>query len=272
MTHHKWDNPGAFLRWAQKDEESAGAASPRSATDAAAQSISRVTFIIFDCPPDFVRRTIDSLRTRGAWKRPARQPVWLLAEFLRCWHQTVDEAAWSITGLANEVEQITFQEAAVLPDLYFDLTEGSEKEKKEKGKEKKDPSSATQLPLLKAHIVAKNGIYSLEALDSALRCVGKVVDYYKGIQSRSGSGSSPGGNKEDDEIHKSLAYTAELFQSTRYRIISVENRMKNVINLVSFFPCFWRQPYPLFHTQQPPTYLTYTLSLNPPSSAPFIHL
>ena len=240
ITHHKWENPGVFLRWAQDDEETAGAASPRSAADAAARSISRVTFIIFDCPPNFVRRTISSLRTSGAWKRPAQQPIWLLAEFLRCWHQTVDEAAWSITGLANEVEQITFQEAAKLPDLYLDLTKESEKEK-EKGKGK-DPSSAAQLPLLKAHIVAKNGIYSLEALDSALKCVGKVVDYYKGIQSTSGSGSSPCGNRDDDEIRKSLAYTTELFQSTRYRIISVDNRMKNVINLVSIYFIFLLLP------------------------------
>jgi len=188
-------------------KEATGIEGARSSTEVPAWSASRVTFIIFDSPPHFVRRTLDSLRARGAWRVPTREPLWLLAEFLRCWHQTVDEAAWSITKLANEVEQTTFQEAAKLPDPT------------------EEPF--TPLPLFKAHVVAKNGIYSLEALDSALKCIDKAVDYHNDVQPRS---------PDWDDVHKSLLYTTDLFHSTRYRINSVNDRMKNVINLVSTAP------------------------------------
>ncbi|KAH6854674.1 hypothetical protein B0I37DRAFT_36799 [Chaetomium sp. MPI-CAGE-AT-0009] len=129
--------------------------------------------------------------------------MWLLAEFLRCWHQTVDTAAWGITDLANQVEQTTFQEAAKLLDAMEE--------------------QAKPLPLFKAHVVAKNAIYNLEALDSTLRCLEKSIECHSNIEKRSPYWLG---------THESLLYTAELFKSTRYRILSVDTRMKNVINLV----------------------------------------
>ena len=201
-----------MLRWVCNDNETASTKGAQPPAGASASGISQVTFIMFDGPPCF-SRTLNSLRSRGAWRVPTGEPLWLLAEFLRCWHQTVDKAAWSITKQANKVENTTFQEAAKLSDLT------------------EEPSSP--LPLFEAHVVAKNGIYSLEALDSALKCIGNAIDRHNNVQPRS---------PDWDKVHESLVYTAELFHSTRYRITSVDNRMKNVINLVSTDPAPVVQP------------------------------
>ena len=133
------------------------------------------------------------------------EPFWLLAEFFRCWHQTVDEAAWTLTDLANKVERTAFDHA----------------------REPREPmmASGMGLPLRESHVIAKNALYSLEALDSVLRCLGRAIDcHHRGARS-----SSP----QRRAIQGSLDYTAELFHSTRHRILSVDSRMKNVINLVS---------------------------------------
>jgi hypothetical protein len=37
------------------------------------------------------------------------------------------------------------------------------------------------LPLLEAHVAAKNPIYNLEALDSAMRSLSKVIECHKNL-------------------------------------------------------------------------------------------
>lgn len=40
------------------------------------------------------------------WRKAIAEPLWLLAEFFRSWHATVDVAAWKLTDLANELEKV----------------------------------------------------------------------------------------------------------------------------------------------------------------------
>jgi hypothetical protein len=80
-----------------------------------------------------------------------------------------------------------------------------------------------KLPLYDVHIVAKNTIYSVEALESAIRTVHRAIDCHAVVMKESAARES---------TRQSLLYCIELLYSTRQRTLSVENRMKNVVNLV----------------------------------------
>lgn len=202
---HAWIKSGVFLRWEEICPDATGSQNPGPSTEVIPTKTFRVTFIIFDTPVTFIKRTLRSLKPRNSWKTAVAEPLWLLAEFFRSWHQTVDEAAWGVTRLANEVELMAFEQAKEPPDHT------------------KPPG--VKIPLMRPHIVAKNALYNLEALNSALRALGKAIAYHRTVQKE----MAPPRWQATGE---SLEYTEELFLSTRHRMLSVDSRMKNVISLV----------------------------------------
>jgi hypothetical protein len=75
------------------------------------------------------------------------------------------------------------------------------------------------------HNLAKDAIHMMESLDAVLRSVECALHCHREQE------------KHDSVIwtatHNALQYRKEMFHSTRLRIASVEQRLKNVINLVS---------------------------------------
>jgi len=78
--------------------------------------------------------------------------------------------------------------------------------------------------LYDAHVAAKNALYSLEGLDSALEALDRVIASHEELY-------GPG---EDSwkSTQRDLLYSRDLFRSTRQRMRSVQSRLNNVINLV----------------------------------------
>lgn len=74
------------------------------------------------------------------------------------------------------------------------------------------------------HNLAKDAIHMVEGLDAVLRSVECALRCHSEIE------------KDDSVVwtatHNALQYRKEMFHSTRLRMVSVEQRLKNVINLV----------------------------------------
>lgn len=81
------------------------------------------------------------------------------------------------------------------------------------------------------HLLAKDAIHLVEGVDAALRSLNCVLDAHSDLK-----GSKTG--EDFDEIWKrtseALKHRVEMLQSTRLRLASVDQRLKNIINLVRF--------------------------------------
>jgi hypothetical protein len=77
------------------------------------------------------------------------------------------------------------------------------------------------------HYLAKDAIHMVEGLDAILRSLECVLRYHSEMEEL---------QKDDpaiwEAIHRSLHYRREMFHSTRLRMLSVDQRLKNVINMV----------------------------------------
>jgi hypothetical protein len=85
--------------------------------------------------------------------------------------------------------------------------------------------SSTAVDLNELHGIAKNLIFMLESLDAALRALDAAIASH--CETRHAC------SEMWRATHSSLLYRRELFHATRLRILSVDNRVKNIINLVS---------------------------------------
>jgi len=74
------------------------------------------------------------------------------------------------------------------------------------------------------HTVAKNAIFMIEGLNAVLRTLDSAT--------ASHADATHNTSRHWKNIHRSLRYRAELFQSTMLRTVSSQERIKNVIDLV----------------------------------------
>jgi hypothetical protein len=79
------------------------------------------------------------------------------------------------------------------------------------------------------HNLAKDAIHMVEGLDSVLRSLECALRYHNEMEKL---------RKDDtaifEAIHRSLHYRREMFHSTRLRMLSVDQRLKNIINMVRY--------------------------------------
>jgi hypothetical protein len=79
------------------------------------------------------------------------------------------------------------------------------------------------------HNLAKDAIHMVEGLDASLRSLECALRYHSEMEKL---------QKDDpaiwEAIHRSLHYRREMFHSTRLRMLSVDQRLKNIINMVGY--------------------------------------
>ncbi|KAM5465147.1 hypothetical protein MferCBS49748_005087 [Microsporum ferrugineum] len=173
-----------------------------SAADGKHHGKAPVTLMCFRPMPGLVQR-FHQLAEAADWTDVLQDPYLLLDMAFEYWFLCLDDSAWKTNDFCRGIEKGAFQ-----------------------GTKRLDASSASSpaVDLHHVHTIAKNAIFMLEGVDATLRSLDAAVTHHQELsQTRPPIWRA---------THSSLLYRKELFHSTRLRIISVEKRLQNIINLV----------------------------------------
>ncbi|KAF3481513.1 uncharacterized protein GIQ15_04272 [Arthroderma uncinatum] len=140
---------------------------------------------------------------RGAdWEDVLQDPYLLLDMVYEAWYIHLDDSGWKTNDFCRNIEKDAFRGARHL-DASF--------------------QGAPVVDLHHVHTIAKNAIFMLEGLEATLRSLDAAIAHHRELP--------------DTHLpiwkatHSTLVHRRELFQATKLRIISVEKRLANIINL-----------------------------------------
>ncbi|EEQ35659.1 conserved hypothetical protein [Microsporum canis CBS 113480] len=172
-----------------------------SAADGKHHGKAPVTLTCFRPMPGLVQR-FHQLAEAADWTDVLQDPYLLLDMVFEYWFLCLDDSAWKTNDFCRDIEKGAFQ-----------------------GTKRLDAGSASPpaVDLHHVHTIAKNAIFMLEGVDATLRSLDAAVTHHQEL-----SQTRPPVWRA---THSSLLYRKELFHSTRLRIISVEKRLQNIINL-----------------------------------------
>ena len=141
-----------------------------------------------------------------SWTDVTVDPFKLVDIALASWYERIDKIAWDVTNLIRADEEEIFNRARMLrPNMAI---------------------TNTDLDLHRIHTSAKDAIFMLEALDTAIRSVDMALSAHMalpGSQAREGMW---------ENTHRLLRHRSELFHSTRLRTLSSQERIRNTVDLV----------------------------------------
>ncbi|KAI1773001.1 hypothetical protein F4818DRAFT_424582 [Hypoxylon cercidicola] len=172
----------------------------------ATSNYNQVTLIFFQ-PPSFFLNIIKHLFwTKGDWEDALVDPYHLVNGAFKAWYQTVDQQAWKILELARNEEIIVFEQSS-LP-----------------GPGELGP---LEIDYRRIHHRAKDAIHLVEVLDAVILSLECAINEHTDMQRDM---------KRDAELiwkteHDELRHRRETFRSTRLRLSSIDQRLRNVINL-----------------------------------------
>ncbi|CAP71653.1 uncharacterized protein PODANS_6_60 [Podospora anserina S mat+] len=172
-----------------------------------------VTFLAFQPPLESIQALVTFILS-STWNHVNNDPYVIVDVALSSWYQRVDSIAWDVTHLVRTDEKRLFERAKIL--------------------ETTDPSSHSRhlssLDLHGIHTSAKNAIYLTEALDAILRAVDRVLSAHKELL-HDPKNKWRTEDRTWENTHRLLRYRSELFNSTRLRIVSSHERIKNAVDL-----------------------------------------
>ncbi|KAK3381195.1 hypothetical protein B0H63DRAFT_450561 [Podospora didyma] len=141
-------------------------------------------------------------------------PYILVDDALAPWHERIDKVAWDVNSLVRDDEEDIFRRAQM-------LRAGTD-----------SGAIVKHLGLHRIHTSAKNTIFMVEALDSAIRSVDLALADHKGLLPQGTGG--PGNVNLWENTTRRLRHTSDLFHSTRLRTTSCQERIKNTVDLAFY--------------------------------------
>lgn len=153
-----------------------------------------------------------------------KDPYLLINASFETWHEVIDESAWKLLDRSREAERVR-DSCFRLGCKEFLMTNYSGQSTFEQSAQLEiDSSKLLAIDYNDIHSLAKDVIHLVEGLDAVLRSLECVLRYHSEIE------------KHDSVIwkatHDALHHRREMFHSTRLRMLSAEQRLKNVINMV----------------------------------------
>ncbi|KAI9777037.1 MAG: hypothetical protein M1816_004926 [Peltula sp. TS41687] len=162
---------------------------------------SHVTLICFGAPRELESR-FKHLAQSPFWKAAVQDPFSLFAFVFDELFLETDRIVWAFTAVFRHVEKRTLEQANRLgPEISPEF--------------------------VGMHNIAKHIIFLKEGSDAALLTLKEMRKHHTSLSRES---SSPSEAWETTE--QTLRYNEVLFQSTNLRLITLEKRMQNIINLV----------------------------------------
>lgn len=164
-----------------------------------------VGLLLFSPPVEALQRLVEFVKS-PRWRTATFDPYVLIDIALVAWYHRIDKVAWDVTNLIRAEEEDIFQRAQKLKSTA--------------------ESVVTDLDLHRIHTSAKNAIFTIEALDAAIRLVDSTLSNHELF------GQSRRGDRLWENTHRLLHHRRELFHSTKLRTVSCQARIKNTIDLV----------------------------------------
>lgn len=191
----RWRRSAVVLKWVP---------TPSSNNKSTSAPSRQVTLICFQ-PVEGILVAINRLFKSSRWEDALRDPYFLINASFETWHELVDENAWKLVDLSREAERSIFERSAQLEI---------------------DSAELLAIDYNSIHNLAKDAIHMVEGLDASLRSLECALRYHSEMEKL---------QRDDPAIweatHRSLHYRREMFHSTRLRMLSVDQRLKNIINM-----------------------------------------
>ncbi|KAH9904159.1 hypothetical protein F4778DRAFT_780840 [Xylariomycetidae sp. FL2044] len=163
----------------------------------------QITLLVFQAPHD-IWSIIDHLRRSPDWGHALVDPYLLMNMVFEAWYLGMDDETWAIVDSSREVEKEVFEQSSFIGSSELDLLEFDYK---------------------KIHNIAKGAMHLIEGVDAALRSLECVIGHHAEAPTDSRDGIVW------RATHDALRHRRELFYSTRLRLTSIDQRLKNIINL-----------------------------------------
>jgi len=153
-----------------------------------------------------------------------KDPYLLINASFETWYELIDESAWKLLDLSREAERVRYSCFRLGCKEFLVANCNGQSTFEHSAQLEIDSSKLLAIDYNGIHNLAKDAIHLVEGLDAVLRSLECVLRYHGEIE------------KHDSVIwkatHDALHYRREMFHSTRLRMLSVEQRLKNVINMV----------------------------------------
>lgn len=198
-----WIKAGFFLRWVPATDPN-----------------SHVTLICFGAPSELEFR-FQHLAQTSFWKAAVQDPFSLFAFVFDELFLETDRIVWALSAVFRHVEKVYF----LVRDRYTSCTDRREQRTLEQANRL---GSEISPEFVGMHNIAKHIIFLKEGSDAALLTLKEIRKHHTGLP----RGSS-GGSEAWETTEQTLRYNEGLFQSTNLRLVTLEKRMQNIINLVS---------------------------------------
>jgi hypothetical protein len=168
---------------------------------------------------------INRLFKSDSWEDVLKDPYLLINASFETWYEFINERAWKLLDLSRAAEKVRyscfrleeFLVANCNGQIIFEHSAQLDT----------DSSQLLNIDYHGIHNLAKDAVHLVEGLDAVLRSLECALRYHSEIE------------KHDPIIwnatHDALHHRREMFHSTRLQMLSVEQRLKNVINMVGHF-------------------------------------
>lgn len=162
----------------------------------------------------------------NVWNHLTSEPLAIFPLLLSGHHRQLDDQVWSLVGQVGSFEKVL---------LSDDLLKSANADQylKHATQDTQGGGADIELDFGSLHHIAKNVIHLMEASEA----MSKVVVHMSECQL-------------DDETRRGLRYQETLFESVNLRLVSLEKRMQNVIDLVSIYVFCSTLPAAHFTTSQ----------------------
>lgn len=167
---------------------------------------------------------IHRLFKSDCWEDVLKDPYLLINASFEAWYELIDESAWKLLDLSREAERVGCSSSYLFCKEFLVSNRDRQGIFEHSAQLEINDSELNSKDYKNIHNLAKDAIHMVEGLDAALRSVECALHYHGEVE------------KHDALIwtatHNALQYRKEMFHSTRLRMVSVEQRLKNVINMV----------------------------------------
>ncbi|KAI0166766.1 hypothetical protein GGR52DRAFT_555448 [Hypoxylon sp. FL1284] len=162
-----------------------------------------ITLILFQ-PPSHFFETINRLHhNEGAWEDVLIDPYYLVNAAFKNWYRVVDKQAWNVLEMARNEEIMVFKQSS-------SITAPGER-------------GLMEINYSRIHHRAKDALHLIEAVEAVLLTLECALGEHADME------------RDRGLIwkieHDKLRHRKESFRSTRLQLSSIDQRLKNVINL-----------------------------------------
>ncbi|KIW17845.1 hypothetical protein PV08_05040 [Exophiala spinifera] len=225
-----WSKSSFLLSWDTRTGFSSLDDSASSPTASGLQ-MAQVTLICFGAFQD-LKHQFDSLRFSNSWEVVLQDPHLLLTYIYDSWYKRVDKTVWFANGRGRGIEEASHSVSVIPKSKKADMNQQAVRETSDKVLTKEE----SKVNLEHLYRITQTVIYLREGLDATIASLSLAAEHCRKSPRQKDS------HLLRDNVLSQLQYRREMLRSTRLRLISLHERLKN-INEISYHLVARRDSY-----------------------------